>query len=55
MAYIWILRVYKLKQPIMAERTNGLRYANLLEEISLESIKPVLNDEKFLEIVTDIN
>ena len=53
-AYVWILRVYKLKEPIMAERTKGLRYANLLEEVSLEGIKPVLSDNEFFKIVTDI-
>jgi Uncharacterized protein conserved in bacteria len=49
--FVWILRVYKLKEPIMAERTRGLRYANLLDEVSLEGIKPVLSDSKFSEIV----
>lgn len=52
--YVWILRVYKLKKPVMAERTMGMRYANLLEEVTLEGIKPVLNDKEFSKIVTDI-
>lgn len=50
-AKIWILRVYKLKEPIMTKRTKGIRYANLLEPVSLEGIKPVLNDTDFLKIV----
>ena len=53
-AYIWILRVYKLKKPVMAERTMAIRYANLLEEVSLDGIKPVLNDKEFSEIVKGI-
>jgi len=53
-AYIWILRVYKLKKPIMAERTNVLRYANLLEEVSLEGIKPVKSNEEFSKILKKI-
>jgi len=53
-AYIWILRVYKLKEPVMAERTRGIIYANLFEEVSLEGIKPVLSDNEFSKIVTGI-
>lgn len=53
-AYVWILRVYNLKEPVMAERTMGMRYANLLEEVSLESIKPVLSDFKFSEMLKEI-
>lgn len=53
-AYIWILRVYKLKKPIMAKRTRGLRYSNLLEEVSLDKIEPVLNDIEFSEIIKAI-
>jgi hypothetical protein len=53
-AYVWVLRVYKLKKPVMAERTMGMKYANLLEEVSLEGIKPVLSDEKFSEILKEI-
>lgn len=47
-AYIWALRVYKLKEPFMAEPTPGaIRYANLKEEVSLKGIKPVLSDDEF--------
>jgi len=53
-AYVWILRVYKLKEPVMAEKTRGIRYANLLEEVSLEGIKPVLNDSEFSKIIQEI-
>ena len=38
----------------MAERTKGLRYANFLEEVSLEGIKPVLSDEEFSKIIQGI-
>lgn len=53
-AYVWILRVYELKEPVMAERTMGMRYANLLEEVSLDGIKAVLSDKEFLKIVEAI-
>lgn len=52
--YIWILRVYKLKEPIMAKRTRGLRFANLLNEINVEEAKPILSDNKFLKILSNI-
>ncbi len=54
-AYVWILRVYKLKESVLAERTMGMRYANLLEEAPLEDIEPVISDEKFSKIVQEIS
>lgn len=53
-AYVWILRVYKLKKPVLTERTNGMRYANLLEGVSLDGIEPVINDNNFAKIVEEI-
>jgi hypothetical protein len=50
--YIWALRVYKLKEPFMAEPTPGtIRYANLKKEVSLEGIKPVLSDGEFSKTI----
>ncbi|MDI3549360.1 MAG: hypothetical protein PWQ15_462 [Methanobacterium sp.] len=54
-AHIWILRVYKLKKPVLAERTNGMRYANLFEGVTLKGMKPVLNDSEFSKIYKNIN
>jgi len=53
-AYIWILRVYQLKEPVMARRTMGIVYSNLLEEVSLEGISPVLDDDKFNNVLSKI-
>ncbi len=53
-AYVWILRVYKLKNSVMSERTKGLRYANVLVDVPLEGIKPVLSDTKFSKIIENI-
>ncbi len=53
-ANVWILRVYELKEPVMAERTRGMRYANLLEPVSLNGIKPVLSDYDFNKIINRI-
>lgn len=47
-AYIWILRVYTLKEPYWAEPTPGaIRYANLKGEVSLEGIEPILSTNEF--------
>ena len=53
-AKIWILRVYKLKEPVMAQTNGGIRYANLKDEVSLEGMKPVLKDEIFSSLKKEI-
>jgi hypothetical protein len=51
-AYIWILRVYELEKPFMAEpMPNAITFANLKEEISLDGIKPVLSDKEFENVL----
>jgi len=54
-AYIWILRVYTLKEPYWAEPTPGaIRYANLKEKVSLENLEPVLDDLEISKVVDDL-
>lgn len=54
-ANVWLLRVYTLPKPYMAEPTPGpIRYANLKEEVSLRGIKPVLDDNEFSKIAKQI-
>lgn len=53
-AQIWILRVYKLKEPVMAEHGGGQTYVNLKKPVSLEGIEPVLSDKEFSKIVESI-
>ena len=51
-AFVWILRVYSLKEPYWAEPTPfAIKYANLKEEVSLDGIEPVLNDSQFNKLV----
>ncbi|AUB56815.1 restriction endonuclease [Methanobacterium subterraneum] len=51
-AQVWVLRVYKLKEPYMAEPTPGaIKYANLKEKVSLDDIEPILSDEKFSKVL----
>lgn len=51
---IWILRVYKLKKPVMAEHGGGQTYVNLTQPISLKGIKPVLSDSEFNDVINQI-
>lgn len=52
-AYVWVLRVYELDEPVMLERTKGLLYANVSEEVTLKG-KPVLDDAEFSKIMKEI-
>lgn len=51
--YVWVLRVYELDEPVMLERTKGLLYANVSEEVTLKG-KPVLDDADFSKIMKEI-
>ena len=50
-AFIWILRVYHLKNPYWADPTPGaIRFANLKGEVSLNEMEPILSDDKYSKI-----
>lgn len=53
-AQVWILRVYELDEPKFLERTKGMRYANVSEEVKLDNLKPVLSDSEFEKILKGI-
>ena len=52
-AKIWILRVYKLDEPQILKRTNGMLYANVDKAVKLEG-KPVNSDKEFNKLKDDI-
>ena len=52
-AKIWILRVYKLDEPQILKRSNGMIYANVNKPVKLEG-KPVISDEKFNKLKENI-
>ena len=52
-AKIWILRVYKLDNPQMLKRSNGMLYANVDKPVKLEGT-PVLTDEEFNKLKEEI-
>ena len=49
-AYIWLLRVYELNEPVMANRARSMVFANVDPEISIDNINPVLSDSEFDKI-----
>ena len=52
-AKIWILRVYKLDNPQMLKRTNGMLYANVEKHVELKGT-PVIPDDEFNKLKEDI-
>ena len=52
-AKIWILRVYKLDEPQMLKRSNGMLYANVNKPVKLEG-KPVIPDDEFNKLKEEI-
>ena len=52
-AKIWVLRIYKLDEPQMLKRSNGMLYANVEKPIKLEG-KPVIPNAEFDKLKEDI-
>lgn len=51
---VWLLRVYKLKEPVVTNRTNGMVYANTDIEVPVDNIEPVLSDAEFNKIKDEL-
>ena len=51
--YIWLLRVYKLENPIMLERSKGMTWASVNEDVELKGT-PVIPDKEFETIENSI-
>ncbi|MEN6552014.1 MAG: DUF1802 family protein [Methanobacterium sp.] len=49
-AFIWVLRVYKLKNHVRVDPAVGIKYVNLNESISLKGLDPVMDNDQFKEI-----
>ena len=52
-AKIWLLRVYKLNEPQMLKRSNGMLYANVNKPVKLEG-KPVISDAEFKKLKDEL-
>lgn len=53
-AYIWLLKVYELKELVMLSLSQGRLYADVNEPVSLECIKTVLSDDEFNKIKNEL-
>ena len=53
-AKIWLLRVYKLQEPVILSRTRSMLYANVSDEVSLEGMTPVISDKDFEDLKSEI-
>lgn len=53
-AFIWVLRVYYLKEPHWAEIRGGIKYTNLKDDVSLGGIHPVLSNSEFSKILGEL-
>lgn len=52
-AQIWILRVYKLDEPQLLKRSNGMLYANVNKPVELKG-KSVISDKEFSKLKEEI-
>jgi len=51
---IWILRVYELKKPYLAEQNKAILYVKLKKGVNVEESKPVINYKKFTKLSDEI-
>lgn len=49
-ANIWLLRVYKLKDPVMTTKNKAIVFANVSNKIPISNIKSVLSNNEFEKI-----
>lgn len=53
-AHVWILRIYKLKEPYLAAPSRAMTFVNLKKDVSLSGLKPVLTDKEYNKVVNEI-
>jgi len=53
-ANVWLLRVYKLNEPVYLTRTRGMVFANVNKEIELDYNNPVIKDKDFEKLKEEI-
>lgn len=53
--FIWLVRVYKLKEPKMVEKTLGMRYARINEFIETSKSNSVLGYDEFQKITKKLS
>lgn len=53
--FIWLLRIYKLNKPHMANFNRGMRFANLKKNIEVSDENPIIDEKKFSDIIKKIS
>lgn len=53
-AKVWLLRVYKLDEPIFTKRSNGMVFANTQSKVSIDNMSPVIDDKKFNKLKKEL-
>lgn len=53
-ANIWLLRVYKLKEPLFLTRTRGMVFANVDQKVGLDYKDPIMGDKDFKKLKEEI-
>ncbi len=46
-AYVWILKVYELKEPVTVPMATGQIYARINKDVDLSDMRPVLSQKEF--------
>lgn len=52
--YVWILRVFRLREPVFTARTRGMVYANTLKPVDISGAEPVIGDDEFSSILEEL-
>ncbi len=53
-ANLWILRVYRLDEPLFLKRTRGMVFANVNKKVELDYKNPVIPDDEFMLLNEEI-
>ena len=51
---IWLLRAYKLKEPLFLTRTRGMVFANVDQKVGLDYKDPIMGDKDFKNLKEEI-
>ena len=49
-ANVWLLRIYKLSEPVYCTRSRGMVFANVNKKINIDYKNPVIEDEEFKDL-----
>jgi len=53
-AYVWLLRVYELIEPVYCTRSRGMVFANVDQEVELDYNDPIVGADDFMDLKREI-